>query len=89
MLFFLRTANICRPNYITILQSELDIYIFFLGSNIAWRGGGGCFETLPYSKFRQISWEQMMTEHRGLSVMYSASNGLSPNFRAISFYIFI
>ena len=66
MLYIVRTTNTCRPTNITILQCEFDI--FFLGSNIAWRGWG-CSETLPYSKFRHISWEQMMTEHRGLSVI--------------------
>ena len=30
--------------------------------------GWSCSETLPYSKFCHISWEQTMTEHRGLSV---------------------
>ena len=56
-----------QPIHVLItLQYELDIYI--LGSNTAWRGWGSCSETLPYSKFRHISWEQMMTEHRGISV---------------------
>ena len=27
MVFFVRTTNTCRPTNITILQSELDIYI--------------------------------------------------------------
>ena len=49
-------------NIIT-LQYELDIYI--LGSNTAWRGGGGA---APNAKFRHCSWEQMMTELRSLSV---------------------
>ena len=68
--YFARTTNTCT-NIIT-LQYHLDIYI--LGSNTAWRGVGGwvsCSETLPYSKFCHISWEQMMTEHRGLSVYIS------------------
>ena len=59
-----RTTNTCT-NIIT-LQYELDINI--LGSNTAWRGVGSCSETVPYSKFRHISWVQMMTKHRGLSV---------------------
>ena len=48
--------------------------IYILGSNIAWRGWGGCSDTLPYSKFRHISWEQIMTEYRGLSVLYNSEN---------------
>ena len=63
--YFVRTTNTCT-NIIT-LQYELDIYI--LGSNTAWRGWGNCSGTLPYSKFRHISWEQMITEHRGLSII--------------------
>ena len=66
--YFARTTNTCT-NIIT-LQYELDIYIH--GSNTVWRGWGSCSETLPYSKFRHISWEQMMTEHRGLSVQKNA-----------------
>ena len=56
-----------------ILQYELDIqYPRFQhcseGVGCGGDGGGGCSEALPYSKFHHISGEQMMTEHRGLSV---------------------
>ena len=71
MLYVVRTTNTCRPTNITILQCELDIYIFprFHHCLEEGGGGGGCSKTMPYSKFRHISWEQMMTEHRGLSVI--------------------
>ena len=58
---FVRTTNTCRPTNITILQCELDICMYILGS-----------ETLPYLKFRHISWEQMVTEHRFLSEYITA-----------------
>ena len=52
----------------TTLQYELYIYPRFQHS-LEGGGGGSCSETLPYSKIRHISWEQMMTEHRDLSVL--------------------
>ena len=52
-------TNTCMPTNIRILQRELF--------PITSLGGGG--ETLPYSKFRHIYWEHMMTEHQGLSVI--------------------
>ena len=64
MLYFVGTTNTCRPINITILLCELDICISLAPT----LGLGGCSSTLPYSKFRHISWEQMMTEHRGFSI---------------------
>ena len=45
-------------------KSEHPTYLF-LDTPLGW---GTCSETLTYSKSRHISWQQMMTEHRGLSV---------------------
>ena len=69
--YFVRTTNICTN--ITTLQYELYIYISSLPTQLG-GGWGSCSETLPYSKFRHISWEQMMTEHRGFSVLLTLTN---------------
>ena len=59
MLYFVRTTNKCRPTNITMLHCELYIYPRF--QHRLEGGGAAAPKLLPYSKFRHISWEQMMT----------------------------
>ena len=86
---FVRTTSTCMPTNITILQCELDFYTCMSSVPILLGGGWGvCSETLPYSKFRHISWEQMMTKHRGLSVSIFLRNlHILRLFGQLSFYV--
>ena len=45
MLYFARTTSTCRPTYITILQCELDIYIFSRFQHCL-EGGGATAPTI-------------------------------------------
>ena len=62
--YFVRTTNTC--NKIKALQYEL-IYISSVPTQLG--GGGGAAPKLCHIRSPVIFfWEQMMTEHRGLSV---------------------
>ena len=52
--YFVRTSNTCT-------KIKYKLYISSVPTEIG--GGWGSYSETPYSKFRHISWEQMMTEH--------------------------